>query len=131
MKVTVVEVRMNQIDPGSDGVVGGCLPWAVRIAVTLFVVPFFVVGFGLLFGGGMFGGVGSFGSLFGLPFIAIPALMLFVVWTAKPAAGPLGRKGPFFAPEVGRRWCAYCGREREVSTQSCPSCGAHETTDNS
>ena len=120
----VVEVRMNPSGSGPPGETGGCMIWAVRIAVTLFVVPFFVVGFGMLFAGQHFGGLGGFGALFGLPFIAIPALMLVAVWTAKPMAHVRGVTGLVTTPEAERRRCEYCGRQREVREVACPSCGA-------
>lgn len=55
---------------------GPGLLWAIRIGMTLFLAPLFVIGFGLLIGGAMFGGLGWLGSLFGLPRIAVLSITL-------------------------------------------------------
>lgn len=102
--------------------------WAVRIFVTLFTLPFFAVGFGMIGGGGILGGFGWFGVLFGVAFVAVPALMLMAVWFGmgkKPAmmAERLSRVGSAMPPEATVA-CKYCGRQRSAVATACPSCGA-------
>ena len=100
--------------------------WGLRVFVTLFTIPFFVIGFGMLVGGARVGGVGWFGSILGLPFIAVPALMLIGIWVGTGRRSRLpGQIGTSQARERARRVnCAYCGRARNEADSACPSCGA-------
>ena len=103
--------------------------WVVRIGVTIFTLPFFVVGASLAFGGGFLGGFGWFGTLFGIAFMAVPAMMLIFIWSAKPGKpakapqpAPITPPTPPMPQKVS---CTYCGRPRPASAVDCPSCGAH------
>jgi hypothetical protein len=113
----------------------GAMVWVVRVGITLFLVPFFVVGFGLLFGGPMFGGFGWFGPLLGLPFVAVPGMMLLSVWISPGKAGVAtpngmagGRSEPpstvQIVPETPATVCTYCGAHRRAEALRCESCGA-------
>ena len=102
------------------------LAWIVRIGFTLFAAVFLVIGLTMVFGGGFLGArVSSFGwlgSLFGLPFVIVPIIMIAAVWLSpkrsKDTAAPSSRPQPMVA-------CAYCGRPRPSPTTACESCGAH------
>lgn len=100
--------------------------WGVRIFVTLFTIPFFVIGFGVLFSGVRFGGVGWFGSMLGLPFIAVPSLMLIGIWLGTGRTVPLPRPHGTPQPRDSVRLlnCEYCGRARQPSDPRCSTCGA-------
>lgn len=110
--------------------------WVMRIGITLFLIPFFTVGWGMLTGGSFFPGGPDFGAptgfrLFGLPFVAVPAMMLIAVWSMspKPHNTPARRDDPFpeppAAPPVVRVPCAYCGGPRDPADTRCSSCGGH------
>ena len=119
----------------------GPMLWVVRIGMTIFTLPFFAAGIGMVFGVGMFGergdGFGWFIRLFGLGFMAVPTMMLFGVWMAKPRASrlkftdvppppdpaPASQTAATINP-VPRISCRYCGRARPVDSTACPSCGA-------
>lgn len=113
------------------------LLWVMRIGVTLFLIPFFTVGFGMLTGGGFFvagpfdGGFGPL-RLFGLPFVAVPAIMLIAVWSMSPKTPnqPARRDdsfpdSPAPPPPLVRVPCAYCGGPRDPADARCQSCGGH------
>lgn len=122
------------LDPASPPQAPAAMKWIARIGITVFLIPFFFVGFGLLFGGSFFGGVGWFGALIGLPFIAVPTMMLAAVWlspTGRPmrsgqAASPAATSAP--APPsapAAMTACTYCGRPRAQGSAICESCGGH------
>lgn len=103
--------------------------WGMRIFVTLFTVPFFVVGFAMLFGGIKVGGLGWFGAAFGLPFIAVPSIMLIGVWFGTDRKTPPQPAEPERQPTASIQPvqmvnCRYCGRARHATDTRCPSCGA-------
>lgn len=115
------------------------MKWATRICITVFLLPFFGVGLFLTVGGGFAGsqggmltGLGVFGILIGLAFLALPTLMLIGVWSSSfkgPAAGVQASSEPS-APEreelakIAMQTCSYCSRSRPVTETMCPSCGA-------
>ncbi len=101
----------------------------MRIGITVFIIPFLLIGFGMLFGGGFFGGFGWFAAILGLPFIALPIIMLAAIWLS-----PSKQTQRFDATAVlppptdaheSTRPCAYCGRPRAAASNTCDSCGAH------
>jgi len=114
--------------------------WVMRIGMTLFLIPFFTVGWGMLTGGSFFPGGPDFGAptgfrLFGLPFVAVPAVMLIAVWSMSPRsphqparrddAFPEPPPAPPVAPPTVRVPCAYCGGPRDPADTRCSSCGGH------
>lgn len=129
------------------------LLWIIRLGVTAFTLPFFAIGFGMLFGFGFLGfglfgrpsdhatSISLIGALFGLPFIAVPAIILAAVWLSplrRPAAPhtpipPPPSSNPSTPPASPPSHtphstpifsCPYCGRARSFPANPCPSCGA-------
>jgi len=98
-----------------------------RIGITVFCLPFFAAGIGIVFAGFSLGGlgVGSFGTLIGAGFMVVPALMLYTVWFGHKMAG----REPPIDPDRGvaeavTASCAYCGKPRPTGTRACEFCGA-------
>ena len=103
------------------------LPLVFRIGITVFCLPFFAAGIGIVFAGFSLGGlgVGSFGTLIGAGFMVVPALMLYTVWFGHKMAG----REPPIDPDRGvaeavTASCAYCGKPRPTGTRACEFCGA-------
>lgn len=107
------------------------LAWVIRIGFTVFATPFLIIGLLMVFGGGVIGSqVSSFGwlgSLLGLPFIAVPTIMIAAVWLSplRPKPADSGRAAAHPSPPSDTPTaCAYCGRPRPLPTTACESCGA-------
>jgi hypothetical protein len=108
---------------------------AIRILVTIFCLPFFVLGLSMLLGTGAFGsplgnlGPGMSGGIhiFAIGFLAVPTLIVIVVWLAKPsrtnsAASPLRDAS---TSHVLTTTCSYCGLPRAINPPTrCEGCGA-------
>ncbi|MFN7020681.1 MAG: hypothetical protein ACK4WH_05040 [Phycisphaerales bacterium] len=86
----------------------------------------------MLFGGPALGGVGWLGSLLGLPFIAVPGMMLMRVWLSPRKTGrkrservnePMVLPESEPAPSVPPTMCTYCGAPRPIEALRCGSCG--------
>lgn len=123
----------------SSGEAPAAMAWIVRIGVTLFVVPFMIIGVGLTLGGGFLGeSMGVLGMLIGLPFIAVPGMMLASVWLGRPGPKPRVPGETMVVPPTGQAMapmaeapampvatnCGYCGRARTPAELTCPGCGA-------
>ncbi len=114
------------------------LKWVFRICITIFLLPFLGVGLSLVAGGGFAGsrggllaGFGAFGVVVGLAFLAIPVLMLFVIWTSDFKQPAKFDRTPIEPPEnptqhtaSPMRSCNYCKRPRPATEPTCPACGA-------
>jgi hypothetical protein len=107
------------------------LAWVIRIGFTVFAIPFLIIGLLMLFGGGVIGSqfssFGWLGSLFGLPFIAVPIIMIAAVWLSpmRPKSTDAAAAAASPSPSSGTPTaCAYCGRPRPSATTACESCGA-------
>jgi len=102
--------------------------WAIRIGFSIFLIPFLIIGFGMIFGGAFFGGFGWLGVILGLSFLAVPLMMLAAVWfipMKNPPSNSVVPLPPAAAAGESARSCAYCGRPRAASANICDSCGAH------
>lgn len=100
------------------------LAWVIRIGFTVFAIPFLIIGLSMVLGGGTFGGFGWFGSLFGLPFIAVPVIMIAAVWLSPKRTQTSSGTAPESAPPPLPA-CSYCGRPRLQGSVRCESCGGH------